>query len=395
MTDDGTPGRSENMSRSERDASAAEPRRARRRLRPTAGIAGLGLGVLAAAVAVVAAMSAGGSHPERSRVAPAKAIPAPNVAAPTTPPTTAPPVRCPLSGVPAPDGVVPQRPALAIKVDNYRSARPQSGLNNADIVFEEPVEGDTTRLVAVFQCEDADAVGDIRSARAVDAPLLDQLSRPLFVHVGGIAPVLSLIRQANVIDEGVDAKGYPVENPPGRLAPYDTYVSTATAWGLRTDDTQPPAPIFTYSATPPPGRPVATVHIPFSATNDATWTWDPTGRQWALSYSGVPATLANGGQIRATNVVVEVVKVTYGPWTEDGRLGLEVQSQLTGTGPLVVFRDGLEAAGTWQHASMSEPTRLLALDGTVIALQPGETWIEIVPSSIAVTTPGPTSTAAT
>jgi len=390
MTDDGTPGRSEDLPPSEPNASAAEPHRARRRVRPIAGIAGIG--VLAAAVAVVAVTLGEGSHGAPSRLAAPTPSVAPNIAAPTTSPTTTPAPPCPLSGLPAPDGLVPQRPALAIKVDNYRSARPQSGLNDADIVFEEPVEGDTTRLVAVFQCVDADAVGDIRSARAVDAPLLDLLSTPLFVHVGGIAPVLSLIRQANVIDEAVEARGYPVQNPPGRYAPYDTYVSTAAAWGLRTDDTQPPAPLFNYSTTSPPGRPVTRVHIPFSATNDATWTWDPTGRQWMLSYSGVPATLADGGQVRATNVVVEVVKVTYGPWTEDGRLGLEVQSQLIGTGPLVVFRNGLETAGSWQRTSINEPTRLFAADGTAIALQPGETWVEIVPSTIAVTTTsGPTS----
>jgi len=88
------------------------------------------------------------------------------------------------------------------------------------------------------------------------------------------------------------------------------------------------------------------------------------------------------------------VQVTYGPWTEDGRLGLEVQSQLIGTGPLVVFRDGLETAGSWQRPSINEPTRLLAPDGTVIALEPGETWVELVPSTVTVTATGPTPTAA-
>ena len=80
---------------------------------------------------------------------------------------------------------MPQRPALAVKVDNYPTARPQSGLDQADIVFEEPVEGRITRFVAVFQCQSPSLVGPIRSARAVDAPILDQLSKPIFVHVGG------------------------------------------------------------------------------------------------------------------------------------------------------------------------------------------------------------------
>src|SRR5581483_4111884 len=76
--------------------------------------------------------------------------------------------KCPLTGRAAPSGKVPQRPALAVKVDNYSAARPQSGLDNADIVFEEPVEGGITRFVAIFQCQNAALVGPIRSARNID-----------------------------------------------------------------------------------------------------------------------------------------------------------------------------------------------------------------------------------
>ena len=64
---------------------------------------------------------------------------------------------CPLTGAPAPGGAVPARPALAVKIGNYPGDRPSAGLNQADIVFEEPVEGAITRLVAVFQCQGAAA----------------------------------------------------------------------------------------------------------------------------------------------------------------------------------------------------------------------------------------------
>jgi len=279
---------------------------------------------------------------------------------------------------------VPQRPALAITVDNVPAARPQSGLDQADVVFEEPIEGLTTRLLAVFQCQAAQLVGDVRSARAVDASVLDQLSRPTFVHIGGIGPVLSRMAQANDLDADLPARGPLVANPPGRYAPYDTYVSTATAWGLHTDDTSPPAPLFTYAAAPPAGRPVTSVHIPYSSTNDTTWAWDPKGRQWLRSYGSVPATLADGGRITAANIVVQVVQVNYGPWVEDAYHDLEVQPQLIGTGVAVVFRDGVEVAGTWQRSAEGEPTKLLGTDGSPIPLAPGETWVEIVPSNVTV-----------
>ena len=93
---------------------------------------------------------------------------------------------CPLTGTPVPGGgPVPQRVALAVKIDNYPAARPQSGMDKADIVFEEPVEGAITRYAAVFQCQDAPLVGPIRSARNIDIGILGQLGTPLHRACGG------------------------------------------------------------------------------------------------------------------------------------------------------------------------------------------------------------------
>src|SRR5271163_2095848 len=78
---------------------------------------------------------------------------------PTTTTTTAPPPVCPLTGEPAPGGSIPQRPAMAVKIDNYPAGRPQSGLDKADIIFEEPVEGGITRFAAVFQCQTSALIG--------------------------------------------------------------------------------------------------------------------------------------------------------------------------------------------------------------------------------------------
>jgi len=293
---------------------------------------------------------------------------------------------CPLTGTPAPGGQVPDRPALAVKVDNYPAARPQSGLEKADMVFEEPVEGGITRLVAVFQCQGAAEIGPIRSARAVDLPILDQLSRPILIHVGGISPVLSILKAGNLIDENLFYLGSITQHLPGRYAPYDTYVSSSAAWGLVKNDTTPPAALFQYSSSVPSGTAVSAIHIPFSGTNDTHWAWDAHAQQWLLSYGTTPATVEGGGRIAATNIVVQTVRVTYGPWLENEEGGLEVQSQMTGSGPLLVLRNGVAVSGTWNRASISDPTSLVATGGTPIALAPGVTWVEIVPSTLTVTT---------
>jgi hypothetical protein len=335
-------------------------------------------GVVAAAGAGVAAAMVTSHHPKSASHS---SVPAPTV---TNPPAPAGPP-CPLTGTPSRGGV-PQRPAIAVKVDNYPDARPQSGLDKADVVFEEPVEGLITRFVAVFQCQGATSIGPVRSAREVDVQILDQLSHPLFFHVGGIDPVLSMIASANVDNLDLGYHASIVTHQPGRYAPYDTYMSTTGGWSLAPSDTSVPQPLFTYGPNPPPGAAVSSINIPFSPTNNGTWTWNAALGQWQLYYGGAPAMLSDGTQIAATNLVVERVTVTYGPYVENAEGGLEVESHLIGTGPLTVLRGGQAITGIWQRSSLASQTSLLASNGTVIPLAPGNTWVEIVPTSVNVTT---------
>jgi hypothetical protein len=344
--------------------------------------------VLVVAGGIALAATSGSTSPKK-----ASGGGAPNI--PVTTATTAPGALCPLTGLPPAGGAVPRRPAMAVKIDNYPAARPQSGLNQADIVFEEPVEGGITRFAAVFQCQSPTLIGPIRSARVVDLQILDQLSKPLLIHVGGIDPVLAILRAGDLTDFDLRTHGSVVQNLSGRYAPYDTYISGAAGWGLDASDTTPPAPIFTYSTTPPAGTPVTSIHIPFAGTNNTLWTWNASSGRWLLSYSGEPATNADDGQIATTNIVVQTVHVTYGPWLENSEGGLEVQSQMTGSGPLTVLRNGVAVTGTWKRASLDDPTTLTASNGSTIALQPGQTWVEIVPSTVTVTTTGPTSSTTT
>ncbi len=103
----------------------------------------------------------------------------------------------PLTGLPI-DPATAARPALVVKIDNFPTiARPQVGINQADIVFEEIVEG-ITRFAAVFQSEDADPVGPIRSARTSDINILAQLGRPLLAWSGGNPFVTRAIQNANI-----------------------------------------------------------------------------------------------------------------------------------------------------------------------------------------------------
>ena len=311
----------------------------------------------------------------------------------TTTSTTAAPVvvpTCPLTGTPVPGGgPVPQRPALAVKIDNYPAARPQSGMDKADVIFEEPVEGAITRYVAVFQCQDAPLVGPIRSARNIDIGILGQLGTPLLAHVGGIDPVLANIEASPLVNVDLMDYGSLETHPAGRVAPYDTYSTTAQLWSTHPTLTTPPQPLFTYSSKTPKGTPVSSVTIDFSGTSDATWNYNPATTDFLRFYNGTtPDMLADGVQNSAANVIVQYVQISYGPWLENSEGGLEVQADLypNASGVADVFRGGTEITGTWSRSTLGSPTQFLTASGAPIPLQPGQTWVELVPNTITATT---------
>ncbi len=296
---------------------------------------------------------------------------------------------CPLTGTAAPHGAVPHRSALAVKVDNYPTARPQTGLTAADIVFEEPVEGGITRYVAVFQCHGTSMVGDVRSARNIDIGILGEFGHPLLVHVGGIQPVIDDIVSSPVDDfELGNYNTSIVQHPPGRVAPYDTYTSTTGVWQMRTTATQPPQPVFTYAPTTPTGAPVKSVSIPFSHYSPVVWKYDATSRKFLRFYGTSADKLSNGVQNSAANVIVQYVNVFYGPWAENTEGGLEVQANLAtrASGKAIVFRDGVEIQGQWSRSTLAQPTSFTTSSGQPIGMQPGTTWVELVPTTVRVAT---------
>jgi Protein of unknown function (DUF3048) N-terminal domain/Protein of unknown function (DUF3048) C-terminal domain len=302
-----------------------------------------------------------------------------------------PPV-CPLTGTPAPGGKVARRPALAFKIDNYPTARPWSGIQNADIIFEEPVEGFITRLVAVFQCQESPFVGPIRSARQADQGIADLLSRPILIHVGSIDQVTNLLDASNLIN--IDLR-YPqyggiTINPADREAPYDTYATTSGGWSLEPHYTTPPKAVFQYSAAVPHGAPDSSLSINFSSTSDETWTYHKATHSYTLSYADTGQAMvqqANGQEapISTSNIVVQIVHYTIGPWVENSEGGLEVMVDPVGDGQLEVLRDGIFIRGVWKRASLSSPLQLETTSGQTIKLKPGTTWVDVVPLGLPIT----------
>lgn len=317
----------------------------------------------------------------------------------TSPPTTAPPTTakkaaaalCPLTDEPAPGGRIPARPALAIKVENLPAARPQYGLSSADVVYEEPVEGGITRFIVIYQCHDASRVEPVRSGRIIDPEVVNQYgAHPLFAYAGAIPWAVSAIDASNLVDlsaEYAPAAVYPRD--PTRYAPHNLMTSTSALYSyaasLHGPQTTPPESPLLFGPRSASATPAASVHIGY-LYSDLAWTWQAASHKWVRSYSDTgPATMGEGGVISAANVIVMKVQMYPSPYVEDATGVHENLLTLTGSGPAQVFRNGTVTTGTWNRSSLSVNTRYLDSSGQPIALGPGQTWIELVPTTVAVT----------
>ena len=276
----------------------------------------------------------------------------------------------PLTGV----GTALDRPALAVKVDNLSPARPQSGLNQADLVYEELVEGGITRYIAVFQSTDAPRVGPVRSGRTSDLLILANLNRALYGASGGNRYVLDALRGANLVSILEDAQGVFFRDP-DRNAPHNLYSSTTALYGANPGGTSRPPRLFAYRAPGDPvagGRPAGAVEV---AVGDdvVTYTWTGTG--WLRSLDGEPETDAEGVPIAPENVILQFTD--YGTSAADAA---SPEAVVTGRGQAWVLTGGQLVEASWERPFPEEATRFVGPDGQEVGLTPGRTWIPLPPA---------------
>jgi len=303
----------------------------------------------------------------------------------TTTTVPKPTVVAPLTGEPTTDLAAAERPALVVKIDNADPpARPQLGLNQADVVYEERVEGSVTRFAAVFQSTGSDPSGPVRSARMTDIPILSALSHPLLAWSGANSRVTRAIHAAPVVDLGpnVVRDAYERRGIGGKVAPHNLYVTTSKLWARAPEGAGPPAPIFTYRAEGAPlaagARKVREVHVDFGVTRGAPvdWRWDANRRGFARWQRGTPHFDEHGKQIAPQNVIVQFVGYHRNGDADVGGNPVFEAEQI-GSGPCWVLTDGHLVEGTWSKASNDAITTFTTADGAPIALSPGRTWVEL------------------
>ncbi|MGD0084130.1 MAG: DUF3048 domain-containing protein [Acidimicrobiales bacterium] len=294
---------------------------------------------------------------------------------------------CPLTGTPAIHGKVPDRPALGVKIGNDPDARPQTGLPDADIVYEEMAEGGITRYLAIFQCRVPPAIGPTRSVRWDDWHILASYHKPILAFAGGIDPWEAMVSQLASEGKLFDANGLsePQANAYYRMSnrspPENYYTSGAALWKLDAANRTPPPRQFLYTAGTPHEAAVA-AGATVSGFDDAStvqWKWDARAKLWMRYVGGVPDVDSSGSQLHATNVIIELVDTQPGPYAESGTVP-DVESITEGSGPAWILRDGKVEIGTWSTPAYGALTTFRFTGGELMTLAPGNTWVELVPN---------------
>jgi DUF3048 family protein/VCBS repeat protein len=305
----------------------------------------------------------------------------------------------PLSGLPlSASSASPARRGLAVRIDNSIPARPHYGISQADMVFEMLVEGNITRLDAIFHREDPGTLGAIRSARLSDRYITPMI-RGALVYSGATIEETEAIRNDAKTGAYYDMNGSYVNAGYYRIStrpvPYNFFTSSNAvrdALNLMPgggDRVSIPRWDFMKQAVHAPTAggfgtsvPATTLTIPYRAGATVRYDYDPASATYARYQDNggmqLEVDAANGVAIAARNVVVIHTDIWQTAINEDIFNSHGLDMNLVGTGRAEIFRDGRRLDGVWARATIFDPFHFYTTVGERVYLSPGQTWIHPV-----------------
>ena len=271
------------------------------------------------------------------------------------------------------------RQILVVKIDDTNAAHPQIGVEDADLVYVEQVEGGLTRLAAIYTSKLPPLIGPIRSARISDIELLAQFGRVGFAYSGAQSKMRPVIAEANL--ENLSAERNPPSiygKDPNRIGPVDMILKRDLL--LERANANPKIRIETATASV-----FAFGDAPKGETNTAIakikWPnakyelrWDSANEKWLIYFNEKPNMAANGEHLYADTAIIQIVSIT--PSIYGDKFGeITPFSKTTGSGKAVMLRDGFSYQISWQRNLETDVTTWKSEDGGVANFKPGRTWI--------------------
>lgn len=266
---------------------------------------------------------------------------------------------------------------LAVMIDNSEAARPQSGLQAADVVYECQVEGGMSRLMLILNSNVPEKVGPVRSARKYYATLAAGFDA-IYAHFGaaqggGVLDVYKYIESEKPFKIRIDGLGNDhglTYRDSARKAPHNAYIKANQAVELYDYTPQVHAFQFDVGFTPSGGR----AHKVETGLANASYSYDEVSGLYLRSQGGKAHKDAiTGEQVKVKNLIIQYAAYTY---PEGGQL-----AEVIGSGKCQVAINGQYMEGTWSKAGLKAPTVFKDAQGNEITLQPGNTWIHVVPDT--------------
>lgn len=333
-----------------------------RRLRP---VLAAGAGLLALSLAVAAC--GGKSSPKTSDDRP--------TSAPTQGAKTLAKV-WPLTGLPAPT-TTPKHPVMVVKIDNSISSKPQVGLSKADLVTQELVEGDITRIAAFYYSKIPALVGPVRSMRASDISIVKP-AHAVIVTSGGAPPTVRRMARAKITWYGEGSTGF-FRNTNGQ---HDYLHSLFVhlpelAKTLKKKAVVPPSYLPWGTEKDFTGTTKATrIAVNFGGGNVTRWRYLPAKGV----YDNTNSYAAPGDKFMPNSVLVIRVKEDDAGYLDPAGHFVP-EAHYRGTGPALLFHDGKVVKGTWSKKSAGATVKLHTAAGAVMKVPAGHVWIELQPQN--------------
>lgn len=269
------------------------------------------------------------------------------------------------------------RPVLAVKIDNIVNARPQTGLQSADIVYVIPVEGGLTRFMAVYSSHIPKVVGPVRSARQSDLDLLRQFGRPAFAWSGATPHLVPFIERSPIVDlYALRAGGY--YRVPDRVAPYNLYASAPQLIREARGASKARDIGFRFGALPAAGKAAVSFSVRYPAAS-YTFRWSGKAMRWVTWIDGAPARATEGGQLGGSTVIIQYTQIATSRFEEYG--GRPPYAKSVGSGKAVILRDGKEFKVRWSRPSLEGGTSYTRPDGERMLFAPGQVWVVLAPDN--------------
>lgn len=281
-----------------------------------------------------------------------------------------------LTGLPIADASVNDRPVTAVMIENSQSARPQSGLDQAGVVFEAVAEGGITRFVTLFQDSAPDYIGPVRSVRPYYIQWLMGFDAAV-AHVGGSPEALQDIKKWGVKDLDQFYNGSYYHRISSRAAPHNVYTSMANLNAAEAKKGFGKASYtgFARKADAPVATPNA-ASIDFAISGplyNAHYDYDKATNSYKRSEGGAPHMSVNSAGVQTQNAPKVVIGLVMPKGIEAD--DLHTSYNTLGSGQAYIFQDGTVTVGTWHKADAATNFTFTDQNGAAIKLNAGQTWL--------------------